>query len=166
MAADDGHEPGVLVWFEDSPDGRSALAQAHGLTRLWDASLTVVAVAPHERVIGCGRCLQGTVVWNVEMKKIAHEELLEARAALAAAGAAGISYEVLVGDAADVIVEAAERLAADAVVLPSLRPGLLQPHGRRDVAAKVSAGGPWQVMVAPRAHRGERVGPPALTGTS
>jgi hypothetical protein len=69
----------VIVWFEDTPPGRRALSEAQNLAKATDAHLTVVAVAAHERVIGCGRCLQGTVLWNLEMKKIAHEELLAAQ---------------------------------------------------------------------------------------
>ena len=61
MAADDQRAPGVLVWFEDNPEGRRALSEADVLARRRSVHLTVVAVATRERVIGCGRCLQGRV---------------------------------------------------------------------------------------------------------
>jgi nucleotide-binding universal stress UspA family protein len=108
MAADDQRAPGVLVWFEDSPEGRRALSEADVLSRRRSVHLTVVAVATRERVIGCGRCLQGTVLWNIELKKIAREELLAARCALD--GAADVSYELLVGDPAQMITQAAARV--------------------------------------------------------
>jgi nucleotide-binding universal stress UspA family protein len=146
MRADGEHDPGVLVWFEDTPQGRVALAEASVLARRRSAPLTVVAVAAHERVIGCGRCLQGTVLWNIELEKIAHEELLEARRALE--GAAGVSYEVLIGDPAATITQAAARSGADTVVLPVLRTRRFGPPNRRNVSGRVAAAGPWHVIVA------------------
>jgi nucleotide-binding universal stress UspA family protein len=146
MAADDHRAPGVLVWFEDSPEGRCALTEASVLARRRSVSLTVVAVAVHERVIGCGRCLQGTVLWNIELQKIAREELLEARSALD--DAADVSYEVLVGDPAEMITQAAERVGADVIVLPALRVRRFGPPNRRNVSGRVAAGGRWHVIVA------------------
>jgi nucleotide-binding universal stress UspA family protein len=146
MTADCEQPASVLVWFEDSPEGRCALTEASVLARRRSVRLTVVAVAAHERVIGCGRCLQGTVLWNIELKKIAHEELLAARCALD--GAAGISYQVLVGDPAEMITQAAARVGADVVVLPALRTRRFGPPSRRNVSGRVAAGGRWHVIVA------------------
>jgi nucleotide-binding universal stress UspA family protein len=146
MTADGENDPSVLVWFEDSPEGRVALAEASVLARRRSTRLTVVAVAAHERVIGCGRCLQGTVLWSIELQKIAREELLAARRALN--GAADISYEVLVGDPAEMITQAAARVGADVVVLPALRTRRFGPPNRRNVSGRVAAGGPWHVIVA------------------
>jgi nucleotide-binding universal stress UspA family protein len=146
MTADGEQAPSVLVWFEDSPAGRRALTEASVLARRRSVCLTVVAVAAHERVIGCGRCLQGTVLWNIELKKIAREELLEARRALD--DAADVSYEVLVGDPAEMITEAAEHVGADVIVLPALRTRRFGPPNRRNVSGRVAAGGPWHVVVA------------------
>ena len=146
MAADGHSASGVLVWFEDSPEGRCALSEAGVLARRRSVPLTVVAVATRERVIGCGRCLQGTVLWNIELEKIAREELLAARCALD--GAAGVSYELLVGDPAEMITQAAARVGADVVVLPALRTRRFGPPNRRNVSGRVAAGGPWHVIVA------------------
>jgi hypothetical protein len=146
MTADGEHDPSVLVWFEDTSEGRVALAEAGVLARRRCARLTVVAIAAHERVIGCGRCLQGTVLWNIEIEKIAHEELLAARRALGAA--TGVAYEVLVGDPAEMLTQAAARIGADTVVLPVLRNRRFGPPGRRNVSGRVAAAGPWHVIVA------------------
>lgn len=146
MTAEGEQVASVLVWFEDSPEGRCALAEASVLARRRAVGLTVLTVAAPERVIGCGRCLQGTVLWNIELEKIAHEELLAARGALDAA--LDVSYEVLVGDPAEMITRAAERLGADVIVLPALRTWRFGPPKRRNVSGRVAAAGPWHVVVA------------------
>lgn len=138
-------EGGVLIWFEGSAAGRAALA--HAAARRQDEWLTVVTIATQERVIGCGRCLQGTVVWNLEMKKIAQEDLREARLTLD--GAEDVSFQWLVGAPAEAIIEAARRIGAETIVLPWLRNGRLTPPNRRHVAERVAAAGPWRVVVAP-----------------
>jgi nucleotide-binding universal stress UspA family protein len=148
MASDDELTGDVIVWFEDTPEGRAALLHAQHLSRATDARLTVLAVATHERVVGCGRCLQGTVLWNIEMKKIAHEELCEAREILGPATPA--SYKLVVGRPADSISAAAAGKHADTVVLPWQRNRVLDPPQRRNVGRKVEANGPWKVIVAPR----------------
>jgi len=61
--------PSILVWFEDNQRGHAALRHAQELADAQRAHLTVPTVATTERVIGCGRCLQGTVLWNIEMQK-------------------------------------------------------------------------------------------------
>ena len=142
MATDDPQAPGVLVWFEDSPEGRRALAQGSVIARRRSARLTVVTVATQERVIGCGRCLTGTVLWNIEMKKIAREELLEARRLLSG----GADYELVVGTPADAIIETAARLGVGTVVLPRLRTRRFGRPDRRHVRDKVAAHGPWVVL--------------------
>jgi hypothetical protein len=153
MAIDDGYVSSVLVWFEDSAEGRAALARARELAQEWLARLTVVTVATHERVVGCGRCLQGTVLWNLEMKKIAHEELLAARRILD--GDDDVSYQLLVGDPADVITDAGLRTGAQVIVLPWHRESRLSPPNLRHVADHVGAEGSWRVVVV-GAEQGSR----------
>ena len=80
------------------------------------------------------------------MKKIAREELFEARSALD--GAADVSYEILVGDPVEMITQAAARVGADVIVLPALRTRRFGPPNRRNVSGRVAAGGPWHVIVA------------------
>lgn len=146
----------VVVWFEDDEEGRAALALAHDVAEQWQAQLTVVTVATHEPVRGCGRCLQGTVLWNLEMKKIAKEELRTAMRILD--GAEDVEFRTAVGDPADVIAEAAERVEAQIVVLPWQRPRRLGPPCRRHVAERVGERGHWQVRLGPpRAPRHHHV---------
>lgn len=146
MSGDSEPITSVVVWYEGGPQGRSALAEAHALAQLHGAHLTVVTVATQERVIGCGRCLQGTVIWNLEMKKIASEDLLEARRILD--GADEVSFEVAVATPVDGLSDVAARAGAQAVVLPWQRSTMLTPPNRRNVAARVAGRGPWRVVVA------------------
>jgi nucleotide-binding universal stress UspA family protein len=145
MATDHEQSGDVIVWFEDTPPGRRALSEAQNLAKATDAHLTVVAVAARERVIGCGRCLQGTVLWNLEMKKIAHEELLAAQKLLEPA--TDVSFELMVGTPADSISAVATSRRASAVVLPWQRNRRLDPPQRREVGRKVAVNGPWKVIV-------------------
>ena len=134
----------VLVWFEGGQAGRAALAHAHELTAGLGDRLAVLTIAVHERVIGCGRCLQGTVIWNLEMDKLADEELREARHILD--GATGVTYERAIGNPAEVINAEAARLQARTVVIPRQRNRRLDPPNRRHIARKLADGGPWQVV--------------------
>lgn len=134
--ADSEQVPGVLIWFEATAGGRAALAQAHAIAERKQSFLTVITVATRERVVGCGRCLQGTVLWNIEMKKIAHEELLEARRILD--GVKEVAYEVVVGDPAEAVAAAAARAGAGTILLPPDRGGRFVPANRRNVSRKVT----------------------------
>jgi nucleotide-binding universal stress UspA family protein len=146
MATEDDQSGDVIVWFEDTPPGHRALSEAHNLARATDAHLTVVAVATHERVVGCGRCLQGTVLWNLEMKKIAHEELLAAQKLLEPD--VDVSFELMVGTPADSISAVATSRHAFAVVLPWQRNRRFDPPHRREVGRKIAVNGPWKVIVS------------------
>lgn len=140
----------VLVWYEGTADGRAALEQAHELAATRGANLTVLTIAAHERVIGCGRCLQGTVLWNIEMEKIAADELTEARRILD--GVTAVTYQLAVGDPAELISETATRSGAQAIMIPRQRNRRLDPPHRRHIARKLAARGPWQVISAEAAQ--------------
>lgn len=145
----------IVVWFEDSAAGRLALEQAQRLADTKGAHLTVLTIAIHERVIGCGRCLQGTVLWNLEMQKMAHETLNQAKELLAASIHA--ECEVVVGDPVDQIVAAATNHQANTIVLPWQRNRRLDPPARRNLAQRLTAKGSWQVIVAPEPGRHQKV---------
>lgn len=127
---------GVLVWFEADPAGQRALAQAQEIALRQSAHLTVMTVATPERLIGCGRCLQGTALWNLEMKKIAHEQLTEARRLIADPD--DVSYEVVIGDPVQAIVEMTRRTEAHTIVLPLVRAGRFAPPNRRNVGKRLA----------------------------
>ena len=135
----------VLVWFEDDGPGRAALQHAEVFARDDAAHLTVLTVATHERLIGCGRCLTGTALWNIEMDKIAREDLATARRILASPD--DTSYELVVGNPADAITEVAQRVQADIVVIPQLRHRRLVPPNRRNVNEQVARSGGWRGIV-------------------
>jgi nucleotide-binding universal stress UspA family protein len=152
MAADDEQVTSVLVWFEDNREGRAALLHAYEIAGAEGEDLTVLTVATHERVVGCCRCMSGTVLWNLEMKKIAHEELTTARRMLD--GADQVSYQLVVGDPAEAIAEVAQRTGPHTVVLPEHRKRLLDPPNRRDVGEKIARRGPWRVIAGSPPVRG------------
>jgi nucleotide-binding universal stress UspA family protein len=146
--------PKVIVWFEDDAAGRAALRRAYEIADTQHARLTVLTVATRERVIGCGRCLQGTVLWNIEMKKIACEDLRAA--CLLLENAPNVEYEWVVGAPVDSITEIARSKQADTIVLPRQRTSLLTPPQRRHVSDRVGINGPWQVIVGPEPGRLEQ----------
>lgn len=148
--------PNIVVWFEGSRAGRLALLRAQQMAAAADTHLTVLTIAIHERVIGCGRCLQGTVLWNLEMEKMAREDLHQAQKLLGASAEA--EFEVMVGDPVEQIAATAKSRHADTIVLPWQRNRRLDPPHRRNVAPRLEAHGTWQVIVAPepsRHHRAE-----------
>lgn len=153
MAGSEG-PPRILVWFEDNPRGRAALDHAQELAEARQGQLTVLTVALRERVVGCGRCLQGTVLWNIEMRKIAQEELVTARDLLG--DATDADFELIVGSPAEAIAVAAERIGAQVIVLPEQLSHRLGPRSRRNIAERVASHGSWQVVAA-RTPRSEPV---------
>lgn len=146
----------ILVWFEDNTDGHTALLHAQDLANREDAKLTVVTVAVHERLVGCGRCLQGTALWNIEMQKIAREELAAARNLLGEAS--GVDFESVVGSPADAITETAERVGAQTIVLPRQRNRRFGPPGRRDIDQRVALRGNWRVITTSQPVVAQRSG--------
>ncbi len=145
-----GEPPEILVWFEDNSRGRAALRQAHELADAQHAHLTVLTIAAHERLVGCGRCLQGTALWNIEMAKIAREELVTARSILGEA--ADADFESVVGNPAEAIIQTAERAGAHTIVLPEQRVRRLDPPRRRKIAEQVASRRGWQVVAVPEAR--------------
>ncbi len=147
LISDSKRTTNILVWFEDDRPGRAALERAAVVAQEEHAHLTVLTVATHERLIGCGRCLQGTALWNIEMDKIAREDLAAAQRILA--NAADTSYEFAMGNPVDAITEVAGRVRADTVVLPLRRRRRLDPPNRRNIREMLELGGPWRVVVEP-----------------
>jgi nucleotide-binding universal stress UspA family protein len=139
-----GQQPGILVWFEDNPRGRDALRRAEALADARRAHLTVLTVAVQERLLGCARCVQGTALWNREVRKIASEELVAARSIIEQA--AQTDFESVVGSPAEAIIQTAERVGAQTIVIAAQR--RLDPARRRKVAEQLSRRG-WQVISAP-----------------
>lgn len=154
------HRPpqSVVVWFEDTPAGQAAVLLAREIAEAASAKLTVLTFAPRERVIGCGRCISGTVLWNADMIEIAQEELEEAQGLLCSCS--DVTYEMVVGRPVPAIVGGARAHAADVVVVPWRRPSRIAAFRRRSVIEKIREAGDWQLVIGPR--RPGVIGDPVL----
>ncbi|MGC9220803.1 MAG: hypothetical protein ACP5H2_05550 [Solirubrobacteraceae bacterium] len=136
----------MLLWFEDDEHGRRALQRASELTAS-AGELTVVTVASHESLAGCGRCAVGTVMWNIELQEMADADLLTARAFLH--GRENVTYKRLEGATKEIpalLIAAATQAQADLVILPRrFGPRHLPGASRRCVRATIAAAGNWRV---------------------
>lgn len=158
----------VLVSYQSSARGRAALGHALRLAREAGARLTVVSVATKEPVTGCARCRSNAVLWNQEMRYLAHEDLAEA--AELVGSAPSVDFTVALGDPARAVGEAAARNHADVIVLP------WEPHGRlrgrlfSTLEERLQKTGRWRVIVAPaeppRSHDGSHPGVGASASNS
>ena len=143
----------VLVVYDSSPDGHSALRYAEAAADSAGAPLTVLAVAPVERVdVGCLRCRQGAAIWNHELEEIAAEELREAAMKVGPSGS--VRYDVARGPQTKAIADVATRSGADLIVLPWRRPRWFRGASARNLAERLRREGAWQVAVAPPASDG------------
>jgi nucleotide-binding universal stress UspA family protein len=141
----------VLVLCEESEPGRAALLLAQHEAQSSGGTLTVLAIATHERVIGCGRCVSGTVLWNIEMKKMAQEALLAAHALLDERCEASFELQVArVGEIDETVINAARRTDADLVVLPWRRQSRMPRIHHADHLSAIAAAGPWRVISGPQ----------------
>jgi nucleotide-binding universal stress UspA family protein len=147
----------VLVVYDSSPHGEAALLYAEAVAGGVEAPLTVLAVAPIERVdVGCLRCRQSAAIWNHELAEIAAEELDDAAAKVGAS--CSVQFEVARGHQAKAIADGALRSGADLIVLPWRRPRRFGGRLRPDLAGRLRREGAWQVLVAPPAPSRSRPG--------
>lgn len=137
----------VLVSYQSSARGRAALACALRLAREAGARLTVVSVATKEPVTGCARCRSNAVLWNREMRYLAHEDLAEA--AELVGSAPSVDYTVALGDPARAVGEAAARTHADVIVVPWESHSRLRGRFFSTLGERLQKTGRWQVIVAP-----------------
>lgn len=136
----------VLVSYEPSKRGHAALRHAINLARASGSRLIVTAVLPRAPVNGCARCRQSAVLWNQEMRSVASEEL--ASAARLVGDSRDVEYVPSFGEPLPAMAEAAERCAADVIVLPEQPTGLRRLFSPR-IADKLRGRGDWEVVVAP-----------------
>lgn len=135
----------VLVSYEPSKRGQVALRHAISLARASGSRLIVTAVVPRAPVTGCARCRQSAVLWNQEMRSVASEELADAAAIIG--DRADVEYEAGYGELVPATAEAAERCAADVIVLPEQPTGIRRLFSPR-IAEKLRARGDWKVIIA------------------
>jgi nucleotide-binding universal stress UspA family protein len=107
----------ILISYDGSPDGESALQEAARLARAAGGELIVAAPAPVERPSCCGN--EGRVLWNHYLRCDAREHLREA--ALALDEELSVEYLVSEGEPARALPDAATSLGCDLVILPAAR---------------------------------------------
>jgi nucleotide-binding universal stress UspA family protein len=137
----------VLVSYESSARGRSALLHALRMARRARVPLTVASVAPKEQAVGCARCRANAVMWNQEMRFLAEEDLAEAAALVGPEPA--VDYVAAVGDSARALGEVAAQCAADVIVVPWESPGRLRRLFSETLAECLRKTGRWEVIVGP-----------------
>jgi len=141
-----------MVAFEPSARGRAALRFAGELASQAGKGLIVGVFAPLERLdVGCARCRHGAAIWNVEMGKVAHEELAEAARLLDPEGLS-VRYLTIRGDDVAAITGAAVEFGADLLVVPFQADRRLGIFPRRTLAQRLAGDGAVTVIAGPEAR--------------
>jgi nucleotide-binding universal stress UspA family protein len=146
----------VLVGYESSVRGRAALFHALDLAEGAGVPLTVASEARKEPVVGCARCRSNAVMWNLEMRAMAADELAEA--ARLVGPSAAVDYTLAIGDPVHALGQIADGSGADVIVVPSEPSGRIRRLFSARVAEGLSRAGRWEVIVAPAAMSQSRDG--------
>ncbi len=109
----------IVVGYDETEPAERALERAADLAQAFGAKLVVTSVAP--RLVGS----RLGAVDPVDPPSAHREELEHARAYLAERGLEG-EYELTMGDAADGIVEIADKHEADLIVVGTRHVGLIE----------------------------------------
>jgi nucleotide-binding universal stress UspA family protein len=145
------HVRSVLVSYEPSRAGATALAYALEVARETGATLTVASVAPQERIdVGCARCRANARAWNEQLRLLAHRRL--ATAASTIGDSPDVHYLAACGPKRRVLAHAARQCEADIVVIPRPRAEPLRRLLRQSAMEDLSRRGSWEVVAAPRAE--------------
>lgn len=140
----------VLVSYEPSREGKAALSYALDLAHAAGATLTVASVAPQERTdVGCARCRASALVWNEQLRALAHEQLSAVSQAIP--DSRDVRYLAACGPERHMLAEAARRCEADIIVVPWRRGERLRRLLRLSQVESLRRRGPWTVRLAPRA---------------
>lgn len=140
---------GVLVCFERSKQGRSALRLAAQMAQERGVPLTVAVVARQEPTdIGCATCRRRSDMWNRELRSVGHQRLSEAAELLSDAGLA--RYVVACGPSPEVVAQTADTYGADVIVLPVQWAVGIRRWLGRDRGERLRELRRWEVVVAPR----------------
>jgi nucleotide-binding universal stress UspA family protein len=123
----------IVVGYDDTPGSRRALERAAMLARALGAKLVVTSVTPV--MISAGRSA-GPIDPADRPEKHA-EELEQARAYLEGQGLEA-DYRQAIGEPADAIVELADQVDADMIVIGTREPNLIQRLTGQSVSEAVS----------------------------
>ena len=123
----------IVVGFDDTEPARRALERAADLAEAFGAKLVVTSVAPI--LIGAGR--SAGPIDPVDSPQEHREQLKDARELLEARGSQA-EYMPAVGEPADTIVELADDLDADLIVVGTREPGVLERLLGQSVSERVA----------------------------
>ena len=123
----------IVVGFDDTKPAGRALERAADLAEAFGAKLVVTSVAPI--LVGVGR--SAGPVDPVDSPKEHREQLKDARELLEARGIKA-EYMPAVGEPADTIVELADDLDADLIVIGTREPGILERLLGQSVSERVA----------------------------
>jgi nucleotide-binding universal stress UspA family protein len=123
----------IVVGFDDTEPARRALERAADLAEAFGAKLVVTSVAPV--LVGIAR--SAGPLDPVDSPEEHREQLQDARKLLEARGIKA-EYAPAIGEPADTIVELAEDLDADLIVVGTREPGILQRLLGQSVSERVA----------------------------
>ena len=123
----------IVVGFDDTDPSRHALERAADLTEAFGAKLAVTSVAP--LLVGIGR--SAGPLDPVDSPQEHREQLQDARKLLEARNIKA-EYVPAAGEPADAIVELADDLDADLIVVGTRDPGILERLLGQSVSERVA----------------------------
>jgi len=125
----------VLVGFDGSPEALNALEKAVGLAKALGAEVYVVTVVPTPNTVLGPMMTPETLDYSPLVKTA--EEVLEKIVKERSGKGVSISYEVRLGDPASALLEAAEEIGADLIVLGRRRLSGLERIALGSVSSKI-----------------------------
>jgi nucleotide-binding universal stress UspA family protein len=139
----------IVVGYDQTPGSQRALERAATLAKALGAKLVVTSVAP--LMVSIGR--SGGPTDPTDTPEMHAKELEAARSYLEGQGITA-SYQPAVGEPADTIVQLADQVGAEMIVVGTREPSLIQRLTGQSVSESVSHHAHCDVLIvhAPHAH--------------
>jgi nucleotide-binding universal stress UspA family protein len=132
----------IVVGYDDTEPAQRALDRAAEIAEAFGAKLVVTSVAPVEGAGPRG----GTGIDPTDTPSEHESQLARAQAKLAGR-AVTVEFQPALGEPAEAIIEAAEHLDADMIVVGTREPGMLDRLFRGSVSAAVSRNATCDVLI-------------------
>jgi nucleotide-binding universal stress UspA family protein len=137
----------IVVGYDQTPGSQRALERAATLAKALGAKIVVTSVAP--LMVGIGRSAGPTDPTDPPEKHA--EELAAAREYLEGQGIEA-DYQPAIGEPAEAIVQLADQVDADMIVVGTREPNLIQRLTGQSVSASVSHRAHRDVLVVHQPH--------------